>query len=249
MAGSLLPHLTSGKLHFSGGQEPKDPDMLLNERTCILSNSNTCWFGKLLWLGALFGIFLLPQAADAQCGPNLMCYYSSVANPTPVALGNGGRTTFPSVAVNQTSTVTLTLNNTGTADGQITSAMLQGMAFQMVEATPVIVPAGGAAIIHLAFTPPSTNSNNPFVQDLSLQYQTVTAQVTVLFVLQGSGLSSQVALSYAFPGGNQTTIDSGGQIFFPATLVGPPLASSTATFTIANTGNSAATLASLSITG
>jgi hypothetical protein len=138
---------------------------------------------------------------------------------------------LPDTKVGDTSTVTIRVQNTGTAVGTISSIGVSG-AFSVSD-TPAVAPTlqpNDLFTFTLTFTPVQTGKN--------------TGKLRVgndLFDLAGNGLGPNLVFSY---GDTTTPVKGGGSVIFSPIQVG---SSAPLPFTVTNSGTTAATVASVGV--
>ena len=144
----------------------------------------------------------------------------------------GQAISLPPVAVGSTSSFSITVQNTGNGNGVINGASLSGNGFQIINPPtfPQTIAPGGFLTFNYTFTPPQSG--------------TATGVLTIgnaSFTFTGSGEGSQLGFSYTLS--SITVPVTGGVVTFSPVQVGQ---SSTASFSIQNTGTSTATIISIS---
>jgi hypothetical protein len=149
-----------------------------------------------------------------------------------------GTISFPSVAVNTgQSSVTISVQNTGNASGQITIISISGASFQLGQ-TPIL-PITLAPNQTLAFT----------VQFLPRGVGDQTGQLRIenaQFVLDGTGLGYQPTVVIRAGSGSPITLTNNAVALLPNTSVGAAL---TIDIQITNTGNQSGNVTLISLVG
>lgn len=203
-------------------------------------NANRIGFGGLLSIA-------LALSSSAQTVP---FQFVVTQGQNTVTVQNGGPISF-AAAAGQSQTAQITATYTGS--GQVTISqqpnVVGSTAFtaKIVGTLPLVVSSGTNFSIALVFSPTNTTQSNA---QLSLPYvETVppatTNANTISFSLQGTGPS--FVLSYVFPTNqNVVSIQSGGSIPFPATLVG---ATAQASLTLTNTGSGPGSITGITSSG
>ena len=164
--------------------------------------------------------------------------YTVTQNGKSTVVKAGGTITLPSTDVGSTSSVLVSVQNTGNGTTTINGISAQGQAFS-VSGQPVLpdtLNTGGSLNFTLNFTPPA-----PGVQSGQLQVG------NDLFTLMGAGLGSQLTFSYV-AAGSTLTIGTNG---VTAVLFSPVQVTKTASipFTVKNTGTLPAVISNVAIQG
>ena len=143
---------------------------------------------------------------------------------------------FPDTNISSTNSMTVRITNNGNGPGTINSISAVGTGFQ-VTATPflpVTLAVGAQADITLSFAPTTPGNLNG---GLKIGDDT--------FTLSGQGVGSLLIYSYAI-GGTSNTVAASGTVLYPPTKIGE---SSTLFFTVTNTGNAAAAINTIFLSG
>jgi len=113
----------------------------------------------------------------------------SIVCPAPSVQQGPRNSKFSNTAVGKSSTLTLTISNTGTASLTVSSSGANNGAFQVTSALPITVAAGGMATITVVFTPQTTGAQNAtvFVASNDPVNPSVTLQATGTGFIAGSG--------------------------------------------------------------
>jgi hypothetical protein len=171
----------------------------------------------------------LSFASSATNSPNTISLSGNGVQPQisviPASIG------FGNVTVGVTNTQTLTISNPGTANLSVTQASLVGTGFGFSGLTvPLSVPPGGTSAFSVSFTPASASS---FSGNLTLVNNTLNSPLVI--ALAGTGVSPITQLTA-----------SPASLSFGSITTG---ASGTQTVTLANTGNSSASVSQINISG
>ncbi len=165
--------------------------------------------------------------------------YLATASTGATSFVAGGTVAVPSTVVGQTTSVTISVTNTGNANGQIAAINVtgQGLTVTNLPALPLTLASGASQQFILNFAP--------------TQASTVTGQLTIgtaTFVVTATGTASQPSFSatYALANGNVIPLSSGVTITFPPVDIN---VTSTATITVSNQGGGSGTVNSISTTG
>lgn len=125
-----------------------------------------------------------------------------VATPAMIAFGN--------VAVGQSATVKVTIQNQGVATVEIEDLSVSGATFSIAGTTsyPITLPAGASVSVELQFTPTASGSAaEPLMITSSLSTDpTSIAQVTGTGVTSSTGGPKKVALSWNAPVSSNSVI-------------------------------------------
>lgn len=165
-------------------------------------------------------------------------YTYAVASPgasTPVA--SGSTITLANTAVGQTTTVTISVTNNGSASGQIAGVSVTGAAglsLSNLPVFPVTLASGATQQFTLTFAP--------------IQPGSVSGTLSIgsdSFTVVSSGLGPLLTYSYASSAG-ATSLAAGQVAIFSPIAVG---SSESLSFTIQNTGTTAATVSSIGLAG
>jgi hypothetical protein len=165
--------------------------------------------------------------------PSLAYEMINGTKTTPLPVGQP--ITLPSTNIGSTTSVTIQVQNNGTASTNINNISTTGTGFSL--SSLLVLPAGVAPnnsiSFTLNFTPPAPGVDTG----------TLTIGGTI-FALTGTGLGPQLTYSYTSGSGSSTTVIGNGTILFSSV----PLAQTTTTsITVTNTGTTAATVSSIGI--
>ncbi len=153
---------------------------------------------------------------------------------TPVTAN--GTITFPGANVGSSSNLILTVTNTGSASGTISSISVNPP-FTITNpiTLPVTLTTGGGFSVPLTFTPTQVGTQSGYL---------VIGNTT--FTLTGQGLGSNLVYSYSSSSGSTTVSSTNPTVLFsPAIQVGQ---SENLTFTITNSGSLPATISIIGTT-
>jgi len=161
--------------------------------------------------------------------------YSVTTESGTTALSAGATLAMADTNVGQTSAVTVTITNNGTADGQISGIGVtgQGLSLSGLPAGALTLHPNGSQQFKLTFAPQQPGA--------------VKGQLTVggdTFVVEANAIGSKLSFTYTNTAAS-TSISEGGAIIFTPSSVG---SSQSLTFSIQNTGTSAATISSINLT-
>ena len=180
-------------------------------------------------------------------GPALTVQNLSTSPFSQIATDGSGVLAFPATNSGQTASATIQIQNTGDTAVTITdiNAVSNVAGEKDFTLANLVIPQNGlqpgqSVIFNVVFSPTKTVG--------SLTGQMVVASPTVGFTINLTGTGVGPNLIFSFKVGSQTTqIPSDGSqaLLFPNTPVGSKV---TGTFTIANTGNAAGSVTSVSVT-
>ena len=159
-----------------------------------------------------------------------------VVEPTQRPLPPNGEIAMPDTPVNERSSTTIRVRNTGNADGRILQIAVAGTGFTLsdVPFLPLTLTPGASATFRLNFVPPEPGRH--------------TARLRIgesSFDVAGNGMG--IALTYGYQvGDSSVVVSNAGTVVFSPTAIGR---SSELQFRINNTGTLPATLNSISIAG
>ena len=162
--------------------------------------------------------------------------YQLLTTTPPTTIAPPGPISFPSVNVSQTSSISIRILNSGSANGTINSISVTPQVFQL--ANPVQVPqtlAPNASLtVTLNFTPtqPGTVSGTLIINSDA-------------FDLKGTGLGSQLVYSYLTNGTSITLGSSNPSVIFSPVQV---TRSQQLTFDVKNSGTLATTISNIGVT-
>lgn len=192
----------------------------------------------------------LAVSASAQISQTLPLQLVLTQGQSSVAIQNGAAVSFVAPA-GQSQTAQLTATYSGT--GQITisqqPALLGATVFSATISgkLPLTLNPGASFSIALAYSPTSAAQSTaqlslPLVETLA---SNVTNNDTITLALEG--MAPAFVLSYALAANqNAVPLQSGGDIAFPATLVG---STALATLSLTNSGSGPGTITSITISG
>jgi hypothetical protein len=160
--------------------------------------------------------------------------YESSNEGGSIAIAPGGTISLADTAVGQTSSVTMTVLNSGSGDGQILAFSVtgQGLSVADLPTTPVTLSPGASRRFILSFAP--------------TQPGVVNGRLTIgndTFAVTASGIGSRLLYTY-IGAASAVPITDGGVVIFPPIAVGDRREMQ---FTIQNTGTSAATISSINL--
>jgi len=160
--------------------------------------------------------------------------YQLTENGQTATVTPGGAITFPDTNIGQSSSVTLTVENTGNLNTTIGSIILSGQDFadSGTPALPDTLGPNASFTFKITFTPTKAS-----VEQASL------AVGSDSFTLTGRGLGANLAFAYTMAGTTATLGAGDSVVFTPATVT----QSESAKFTISNTGTVAASIFNIGI--
>ena len=149
-------------------------------------------------------------------------------------LSAGGTVAMPDTAVGQTSSVTISINNFGTGDGQIAAIAVtgQGLSLTNLPTTPFTLHPNASQQFTLNFAP--------------TQPGTISGKLTIgndTFTVTGKGLGALLTYAYT-SAGSAISVADGGTVIFPPIAVGN---TENLNFSIQNTGTSSTTVSSINL--
>ena len=170
------------------------------------------------------------QAQGIQ--PQYSYQWSSGAGETPFS--PGGTVSIADTAVGQTSSIVVSVSNTGTADGVISNIAVtgQGLSVSNLPILPFTLHPNGSQQFTLNFAPTQPGS--------------ISGRLTIggdTFAITSSGIGSRLIFTYS-SGSSAVPVADTGVVLFPPLAVGK---TGSLDFSIQNTGTIAATIASISI--
>ena len=169
-------------------------------------------------------------------GVRAVLSYELISGATARPFAANETLTLPETKVGEKTSLTVRVRNTGNADGTITNIRSTGTEFPLsdVPFTPLTIPVGSTISFTVQFVPtlPGPVTGRLRVDD-------------AFFNLSGVGLGATLAYAVTV-GSASSTLAANGTAVFPPTQVG---ASFSARFQVNNTGNSAAFVSSISLTG
>ena len=142
--------------------------------------------------------------------------------------------TIADAAVGQTSTVTISILNAGTSDGQIRAVTVTGQGFSLTElpVIPFTLEPNGSQQFKLNFTP--------------AQPEVIKGRLTIgsdTFTITGTGIGPRLIYTYSNAASGTTVVDGGVVIFTPVAVGN----NGGVDFSIQNTGTGAATISSINL--
>lgn len=203
--------LTAFVLRFSPTQQQSYTDTLT-----LTLNGQTVTFG------------LQGQATQAQYT------YAWSDGTNTIGVPAGGTIAIAATAVGQTSSITMSVSNAGTADGQIANISVtgQGLSLTNLPTPPLTIRAGATQHFTLTFAPTQPGA--------------VNGQLTVgsdTFVITSTALGAQLTYAYT-SGASAVPVTNAGAVLFPPLTVG---GNESLTFSIQNTGTTAATISTINL--
>ena len=161
--------------------------------------------------------------------------YTWSAGTTTTTVSAGGTIAIADTAVGQTSSVVVTISNTGTADGQVSTLGVtgQGLSLSNLPALPFTLHAGSSQHFTLNFAPTQPGAVNG---QLAVGSDT--------FTVTGTGVGAQLIYTYT-SGSSSVPVTNAGVVIFPPLTVG---STESLSFSIQNTGTSAATISTINLT-
>ncbi len=165
--------------------------------------------------------------------PNLS--YQMINGGVTTPLPAGQPISLPDTNVGSTTSVTINVQNTGTASSTISSIASTGAAYSLsdVPVLPVTLGPNSSTSFTLNFTPATP--------------ATLTGTLTIggtRYNLTGKGIGQLITYAYSAASGASTPVAAGGSILFPST----PLAQSTTQIvTVTNSGTTPGTITSIGI--
>jgi len=161
--------------------------------------------------------------------------YQLLNTSPPTAVSPGGIIALPDTNLGQTSTLTIRVLNSGTANGTVSSINFAGQAFGLsnVPVLPQTLAPNASLTFNVNFTP-----TQPGAQTGTLIVNSDT------FKLSGNGLGSLLTFSYV-AGGTTITLNSTNTsvVFSPVTIS----QSESLSFDVANTGTLSATISNIGV--
>jgi len=165
--------------------------------------------------------------------------YSQSTSSGTTPLAAGGTIAVAATNVGQTSSVALSVANSGNASGQIASITVngQGLSLSGLPAFPLTLTPGASQQFTLNFTPTQSGS--------------VSGQLTIggaIFTVTATanGAPPSFAVTYLLSDGNVRTLTSGGTIAFPSVDIN---GSTTATVTVTNNAGGSGSVTAISVSG
>ncbi|MCU1257639.1 MAG: choice-of-anchor domain [Bryobacterales bacterium] len=182
-------------------------------------------------LGTVTRTFVL----SAQGSGAVLSYTQITATDTTVLSANG-TIVLPAAAINGSSSATIQVSNTGSAAGRVASVAVVGSNFVVSDLAPlpVTLAPGDTMTFRIVFSP---KDSGPSTAKLLID--------SALFNLQANGLGSKLTFSFRV-GQSITPVADSGTVNFPNTAVSAKLPGE---IDIANTGNVAGVINSISLTG
>ena len=160
--------------------------------------------------------------------------YSSTSGGNTTPLPPDGTLALPDTTVGQSSSATVSITNTGTGDGQISNIAVSGQGFSLsgLPAGPLQLRVNGTQQFTVNFAPTDPG--------------TVKGRLTIggdSFTITGTGIGSKLLFTYTNAAATNP-VTPGSSIIFSPTAIG---GSDSVTFSIQNTGTSAATISSINL--
>lgn len=169
-------------------------------------------------------------------------YAFAIARPdgSRVSVAAGSTIGFPAVRPGSSQTQSLVVSNRGLASGTISSIAVSGSDYANGLPAPVSVPAGQEISIPITFSPKARGLSTGAI-NLDLGASSAS------FRLEGAGAAPEFVVAYALRiDGNARPLANGGRLTFTPT---PATATATAEVIVANQGNGAGSVRSISLTG
>jgi hypothetical protein len=165
-------------------------------------------------------------------GPQFAYEWANEGGSIPMA--PGGAVSLPDTAVGETSSVTITVLNSGSGDGQIPAFSVtgQGLSLTDLPAIPLTLGPHASRLFTLNFAPSQPGAVNG---RLTIGNDTFTVRAT--------GIGSRLTYTYT-SAASVVPVADGGVVIFPPIAVGDRRDME---FTIQNTGTSAATISSINL--
>jgi len=160
--------------------------------------------------------------------------YASITGGNTTALPPNGTLAVADTPVGQTSSVTISITNTGNGDGQIAAVAITGPGLSLSG-----LPAG-------AFTLHANGSQQFTVSFAPVQPGAIKGQLTIgndSFTITATGIGSKLIFTYTNAAASNPVTEGGSVIFAPS-AVG---SSASVNFSVQNTGTSAATISSINL--
>src|SRR5262249_38191000 len=160
--------------------------------------------------------------------------YQVLVGDSVMTVAPGGTATIPDTNVGDTTSITIRVKNTGSANGVINSISLVGAGFQSTSAIllPQTLAPNASLTFNVDFTPTTPGK--------------ATGQVIIgndSFSLVGNGLGPKLSFSYV-SGGNTVDLKTNPTVVFSPVTISK---SSSVSFIVKNTGTQTANIASISI--
>ena len=172
----------------------------------------------------------------AALGTGPQFTYASTNGGNTTSLLPNGTLGIADTTVGQTTSVTISVTNTGTGDGQIAAIAVTGQEFSLTG----LPTAAGAVTLHV-------NGSLQFILSFApAQPGAVKGQLTIggdSFTVTGTGIGSKLIFTYTNAAASNPVTEGGSVIFAPS-AVG---SSESMNFSIQNTGTSAATISSINL--
>jgi hypothetical protein len=162
--------------------------------------------------------------------------YTSTASGSATPLTPGGTLTLPSTALGATVSADIRVTNGGDANANIGTVNVVGTGYRLtnVPPLPATLTPGGSLVFTLIFNPTTAGAaNGTLVID------------SATFTLAAVGTGASLVYS-SLVGSTSTVVQNAGTVVFPNTNVG---ATSTVSILVNNTGNSAATVSGIAVSG
>jgi hypothetical protein len=162
--------------------------------------------------------------------------YTSTLNGATAALTPGGTIPFPSTAIGGSVSADIKVTNTGDANASVNTVNVVGTGFHLnnAPALPATLVPGASMVFTVVFNP---TVSGPASGTLVIDNAT--------FTLSSVGLGSSLVYS-SVVGSTSTVVQNAGTIVFPNTNVG---ATSTISVLVNNSGNAAATVSGIAVSG
>jgi len=160
--------------------------------------------------------------------------YGLTSGTTTTPLTPGGAAVIPDTTVGQTTSVSIVISNSGTSDGQIAAISASGSGITLTDlpGLPFTLHPNGSQHFTLNFAP---------TQPGPISGRLIVGNDT--FTLSGNGIGPRLTFAYT-SGGSAVSVADTGTVIFPPLAVG---SSENLSFTVLNTGTSAATISSINL--
>ncbi len=160
--------------------------------------------------------------------------YASAGASGTVTFAPGGTLAVADTVVGQTTSVTISITNNGTGDGQIAAIGVTGTGLSVSDlpAVPLTLHPSGSQHFTLNFTPTQPGA--------------VSGRLAIgsdTFTVTGTGIGSRLIFTYTSGSSAVPVVDT-GSVLFPPLAVG---SSENLTFAIQNTGTSSAVISSVNL--
>ena len=182
--------------------------------------------------------FGLGSRAIAIQGPGVGAIFAheSILDGVVTAIPEGGTITLPQTELNEETSITVRVRNTGNFEGDVSTITVSGDAYRLSD-TPILpatLDLGDEITFSITFTPaePGLNAGQLRVNDIT-------------FDLEGEALGSRIIYTI-ISGSTTTTVEPRDTLVFSQTRIGRV---SPIIFEVANTGNVAKTITGIGVSG